>query len=412
MIREARSTDPRGWLVVSRHAGDDADRAELRREATMLGLGRHPGVIEVVRADPLGDELVTVAPTRATLADLAGGTDEALRILAAVSETVADLHALGIVHGSITAESILAVPGRPPVLDGFGRAGLAGEHDPDGRVLRPAVDVAALAGLVRSVWPSRLPRRAPHPRRGAPPKRELEQLLHDAAEGRTPPARRLARAIGDELGPRSEPRPDEPDAGDRPTGQVGIGGETAASDESGDEDPFARLRPREVPARRRPPRLVALGAGVVGVASLTWGVLGVSSGAGNPPRLAASTATTAAAASTTSPRRRVPGPVAVAHHGVLVVGPRHYLVGADDDQAIAAEWGCAGPTRLVLLRPSTGELFVFGSWARAGHDVRAAPAGRVTPGSRLSTTTDAAGCPVARTTSPDGEAHMVRVGPA
>jgi hypothetical protein len=403
MIRESRSTDVQGRILVSRRASDDVERAALRREATMLGLARHPGVIEVVRANPLGDELVTAAPSGTTLADLRGRPDEALRALSATCETVADLHALGIVHGAITAETILAAPGRPPVLGGFDRAGLAGEEAADGTVLRPADDVAALATMVGEVWASRVSPRGHRPR-GAPHRGELERLLRDSAEGRTPPARRLARTLEDVLGPA----PDHP-AVVPPAAESGDDPAAAAPD----DDPFARLRPLDVESKRRPPRLVALAAGVVGVASLTWGVLGLGSGSGNPPKLGAATTTTIPVASSSVAASSVPRPkpaaVLVADRGVLTMGGRRYLVGARDDQAIAAEWGCHAIRQVVLLRPATGELFVFTSWARAGHDVRAAPAGRVTPGSRLSSSTDTAGCIVARVTAPDGATHAVRV---
>jgi hypothetical protein len=408
MIAETRSTDDRGRLLVARRAGDDADRAALRREATMLGLACHPGVVGVVRADPLGDELVTAAPTRSSLAELQDRPDEALRALAATCETVADLHALGIVHGAITAEAILVTAGRPPVLDGFGRAGLAGEPGPDGAHLRPADDVAALAALVGQVWECRLPRRAARAR-GAPTRSDLDHLLADAADGRTPPARRLARTLEAALGPTTDLHAVDQTAPDDP------GRPTEASDA---DDPFARLRPQEVePPRRRPPRLVALAAGVVGVAALTWGVLGLGSGSGPAPRLDASATTTAPAPQATAPQataaigRRRPGPVLVAHHGVLVIGARRYLVGGRDDQAMAGDWECAGRTRVVLLRPATGELFVFAAWARAGNDVRATLAGQVAAGSRLSRASDAAGCSVARAIAPDGTSHVVRIGP-
>ena len=320
---------------------------------------------------------------------------------------MADLHALGIVHGAISAEAILVAAGRPPVLDGFGRAGLAGEPGPDGAPLRPADDVAALAELVGQAWRSQLPRRAPRAR-AAPHRSDLERLLRDATDGRTPPARRLARTLEAVLGPPTDPPTTEPvtDALTAdPSPPVGA---------SEADDPFARLRPVEVEPRRRPPRLVALAAGVVGVASLTWGVLGLGSRSPNRPRIDASAATTAPSSApvplVTAAEPHRPDPVLVAHHGVLAIGGRRYLVGSRDDQAMAAHWACAGRSQVVLLRPATGELYVFAAWARAGHDVAATPAGRVPAGSRLSSTTDAAGCTVARATAPDGTTHVVRVG--
>jgi len=387
-VIESRPHDEWGRALHLRRAEDEAERAALHREATMLGLARHPGVVEVVRADPAGGELVgelvLAAPCHRTFRGLEAGADDALAVLAAACETLADLHALGLVHGAIGPDAILVEPGRAPVLTGFGRAGLAGEPATDGRVRRPGDDVVALAELVRShregAWSRRRPRRpAPGARRGHDPD-ELDHLLRDAAEGHPPPARRLAWALAHAV---SGPRPP---------------GETSP-------DPFARLRPVEVePEARRGPRVLTLAAGVAGVAALTAGALGLGLGSApaRRPGLAASSSGPA-----TTPNR--PGPVGVttARGGVLVVGPTRYRIGVPGDEALAADWGCRGTTRAVVLRPATGELFVFRGWAQPGHDLVAAPAGRVAPGSHLRAGADHAGCAELWSAAPGGRRQPV-----
>ena len=396
---------------MTRRATRDTERAALHREATLLGLARHPGVVEVVRADPVSGELVgelaLAAPTAETLGALDGPPDEVLRVLAAACETLADLHALGLVHGAIGPDHILVEPGQPPVLGGFARAALAGEPGCDGVVRRPADDVAAMAELVRLAR-----RESPHrrPRRSAgggsdPGIDDLDALLVDAAEGRPPPARRLARAIAHEVATWAPPasrraatqRREVAEAIDR------------RQPPPPDADPFARLRPVDVaPSRRRGPRVLTLVAAVAGVAALTAGALGLGLGSrtASRPRLDASstTDTTAAAAPVRGPG---PAEVAVAHRGLLVVGAVRYRVGGPGDEALAADWGCRGATTVVVLRRATGEVFLFRRWARPHHDVRAEPGGRVAPGSHLRAGTDRGGCAVAYTAAPGGRRQPV-----
>ena len=109
-----------GKPVAVKRAHDDEGRARLRREAELLELARHPGVVELVDLDDQAD-----VTTLATLW-LGGGTIEAAepppRRLAAMAaqlaRTLADLHDRGIVHGRIAVDHVL--------LDGLGRVVLAG----------------------------------------------------------------------------------------------------------------------------------------------------------------------------------------------------------------------------------------------------------------------------------------------
>src|SRR5947209_18590261 len=103
--------------VVRHRAGDAAHAARLLREAQMLGAARHPGVVELVglETDADGPELVTTRVEGVRLSDAPPlAVEEVAGVVAALADTVADLHELGLVHGAITADHVAIDPdGRP-----------------------------------------------------------------------------------------------------------------------------------------------------------------------------------------------------------------------------------------------------------------------------------------------------------
>ncbi len=54
--------------------------------------------------------------------------------------------------------------------------------------------------------------------------------------------------------------------------------------------------------------------------------------------------------------------------GVLETGGVRWAVGRAGDQVATGDWTCAGKRTLVLLRPSTGEVFRFDAWAVGAHE--------------------------------------------
>ena len=62
--------------------------------------------------------------------------------------------------------------------------------------------------------------------------------------------------------------------------------------------------------------------------------------------------------------------------GVLTAGPVRVRVGAPGDQVALGRWSCAA-VNLALLRPATGEVFAFDSWATRANSVSAVVIGRV-----------------------------------
>jgi hypothetical protein len=57
---------------------------------------------------------------------------------------------------------------------------------------------------------------------------------------------------------------------------------------------------------------------------------------------------------------------------------------------LVGDWRCEGQPQAALLRPSTGEVFVFDGWAAAGADLEGRLLARLQPGARLRGMTDGA----------------------
>ena len=397
-----------GTTVRMRQADTDAERAQLRRETTMLGLARHPAVVEVVSADDERGELATRTRAHVTLDGVTEpGSRDWLKALAGAAQTVADLHALGLVHGDLRAANIWVDDRGHVVLDGFDHAGLAGERVGGGPALRPSSDVAALAGLATRGAPTDPDARLAEggeqpsrPRRGrgqpAGPGPELTAVLASGQAGGWPPARRLAHALDAELARRGDGEARAlPATGQtrrtRPVGRPGMAATTrpdprTRADPSParepvvdpDPDPFAHLRPVDEPVRprrwhrsdpsppRRRPPVLAIALAMVGVMALGVGASRVGAHPSRP--------------------NLVPGPAPV----VSIAGTS-YRIGQAGDQVQVGSWGC-DRTRAVVLRPSTGEVFVFDGWARPDHDLVARPVAHVARGSRLVATHQPNGC--------------------
>ena len=77
-----------------------------------------------------------------------------------------------------------------------------------------------------------------------------------------------------------------------------------------------------------------------------------------------------------------PVPAMTYRDGVLTVAGARYEVGEPGDAVAAGDWGCDGQPTLALLRPATGEVFVFDGWA-ADQDVAARLIGRAPGGAAL-----------------------------
>src|SRR4029077_17230739 len=57
----------------------------------------------------------------------------------------------------------------------------------------------------------------------------------------------------------------------------------------------------------------------------------------------------------------------------IVAGGRRYEAGVAGDRVAVGDWNCDGLSTLALVRPATGAVFVFDSWATEDNDVSVAP---------------------------------------
>ena len=326
--------------------GDQVDR--LRHEASVLGATQHPGVVELVGFTDEGGvaELRTVEVDGPPLAaaDVLR-PDEVAGLAAAVATTLADLHDSGLVHGAITSSHVL-LGAAGPVLCGFGAAG------PPTPNRQPADDVAALCSLV------------------------LERVDHGpVAEA----ARRLGTATAREAA----------EAFGACVATAALPGRAPA-----DVDPLRELLGRGAEQRRRRPSRRLLIAFVVVVAAVAAGIALTSRPAPAPiatpeppPRPTTTVTTTVPAATLVWPPTSGPAPT-------FELDGHRYTAGQPGDVALAGPFGCDGADGTVaVLRPASGQVFVFRGVATAEHDVMSAEVATVTGGRGLrAEDTDSDGC--------------------
>ncbi|HEX6597187.1 MAG TPA: hypothetical protein VF045_09640 [Acidimicrobiales bacterium] len=400
-MRVEEAVDDRGRKVAIKRADGGEESARLRREADLLEVAAHPGLVELVAfEDGPKTTLRTLWVGGPSLADVRPlDVEEVAGVVAATASTLADLHAVGLVHGAVEpAHVVLDEEGRP-VLCGLGSGGLAGEPcGPGGAVLDAASDVADLGQVLSALVADATGRVRGA---GADALRRLADRARGPA-GNRPTARELADAVHDAVGgarlPRQQPEPVETPTPVRP----------------GLEGLRRPVLPRPVAPPRRRLRLAGLGLfAAAGVGAVV--LLGSTQASSTAPSSMASPAvpTTVRAVPaapsapepvvpTTSARPVVPagcpaleGPLSADVDGdgcadpvryvdgVVEAAGRRWEVGQAGDVVALGDWTCAGRRSLAVLRPSTGEVFAFTGWAQAGVEVQAPLVGRVTGGQAL-----------------------------
>lgn len=399
--RVTLDTTSDGRLVAVKHARDAEDADRLRREADLLEVARHPGVVELVRledddrADGSGVRLVTIAVGNGPLDLMAKPpVPQVAAIVAAAATTLADLHLHGIVHGRIDGTHVLIDGDGRPVLCGFGHAaardGAARGNPPD--------DVAGLGRLMLRLLGHdadlepipELRRRPGRRRREGWTGYQLRALLTlaDQASADDPRHRPSARALAAALAAAFPDARTGPPA--RPAG--GDGALRAAAGPLPADTNGSRRPSLPMPGRRAVMAGGAAVVGVLGLAALAAGTAALDSSPrpevlaapddGGAPTSSSTTTTT-----TTNPPSddeddcpATDGPVAdldgdgcassLIVEGTVVSGEGlRFQVGSDGDEVVLGDWDCDGHATPALLRPEDGEVFVFSRWARDGADV-------------------------------------------
>ncbi|MDQ1392833.1 MAG: eukaryotic-like serine/threonine-protein kinase [Acidimicrobiaceae bacterium] len=95
--------------------------------------------------------------------------------------------------------------------------------------------------------------------------------------------------------------------------------------------------------------------------------------------------------------------------GVVETPSGRFRIGRPDDVLVVGRWQC-GAALPALLRPTTGEIWVWDAWARAGDPLTARLAGRIPDAVTLRVDPDGAGCDGLRVLRHAGGAVVVHPG--
>ena len=356
-----------GGTLACKRATADGGVASIRAEARRLATIDHPGVIRFVelRESADGPILVTEYVGPRTLATIGPvPTDRAARLIADLASTVADLHALGVVHGRLHPDHVL-VAGDRVVLCSF--AADTQDHQPPDDVLGIGLSLRALLhpDLEEEPIPDRRPwRRVPWQGYRQRALLTLADQATDDDPGRRPAARALADTIGDLLG---APGPRTIVPGPAPAGTPAISRRQELVDLVA-----IRLRRRSCPprpaGRSRPPRR-ALVLGALGAVVVAVGAVGATDRTARPP------ATATVVASTVLPVCSPPSAAVAADldgdgcpNGVRIgpgwieVDDERFRVGRVGDALQVGDWDGDGRATVALLRPDVDEVWLFPTW--------------------------------------------------
>jgi hypothetical protein len=402
--------------TVLKRADASHPAARLAHEAEVLDAVRGPGVVELVSfdADDEGTELRTAWAGHHTMATT--GTlpvTSAAHLMTAVADTVARLHELQIAHTRITPDHVVLTADGRPMLCGFGRASRGDPRSMESDVVALGELLTSLLGAGSSGLGEPLPERRIGGRRAEPERAALLTLAD--------------RACAEGLGAR-------------------LSAATFAEALRGIVPPTPSVAARHDTGLRR---LASVAAALAGIALVLVGVrqllarqpqadatsdlpsVPVSSTAptstsidpSEPPISATTTEPTTSTAppvtrpscpSVSRPAADVDGDGCPEPYSVigahLVLAGVTYELGRPGDLTAVGDWDCDGRATPALVRPSTGEVFVFDAWAGADEavTVRAATVVRDATGIRASR--PSAPCPELVVTRSGRAPSIVRVG--
>lgn len=395
-------------LTVLKTAGGAEEEARLNREAAVLAQVAVPGLIELIdHDDTAGRPALRTRHVGTRNALTLGDTSPraVARLGAGLATSLAQLHERGLSHNAVDASHVLIGPQGEPVLCGLGHVGgdaavWAGriELDASGPGFDPDGDVEALRELLtslaerssgwRDAWSCyRLRRALAATPTAQPSAAALAAALAPVAGTRhlAPPNAATDEEADDPLDPPTRSFGPSPTAaaarGARATGRrkvlavAGVaviagamaaaiaGGGTQGAAQAGAEPP-APVGP-DLGARTSPSSSTPggdIGAGAIAAAGRA--ATGSTPSPGCPTDHAqAATGVSAACAAEV----RV-------LDGAVSLGELSWELGEAGDAISVSDVGCDGDLEVVLLRPGSGELFVFERWAPPEGPVTIEPA--------------------------------------
>ena len=325
--------------------------SELEREAEILQLLNHPGVvgfIDLVTTSDGGRALHTLFVSSDTWATrpLLDSTERAAGV-AALAAVIADLHELGMTHRYITAAHILHGENDRPVLCSLTRAG---DASPENR----QIDLAALAELIhdenmkRSSLKNELAHLADEMRGGQLDARDLANKLDRLLKQRTPGA-----------------KPNLPSGWLKalPNGRL----RALSLNRFGTlPEKMANLKPVKTAI------IVGLGLGVTGLVMIIAASnneqaqspeQATASDLAEPPTVSAQPPVVETSARTSTTTTTPANGTIIEHRG------RRYIVGIADDIVLTGDWDCNGEVTPSIVRPSIGAVSLFNSWPKPGETI-------------------------------------------
>ena len=362
-------------MRIERTAGRDQAQL-LRREAEVLRRARHPGVVELVDLveDDTSVVLVTAEPDGPRLSDSDLTSPEIAGVIAVLATTLADLHDIGVSHGSVSAERIALDESGRPVLGGFELAQvLEGSPGKWPTSAQAAADTKALGRLTENLL---LSRTVAGDAASTALCRLIAPLLNETDRARARiTARRLARDIATSvpdvrLPVRRHGAPethesrlvDEADGRDQADGR---------DETDGRDRPFGSDSSRLTARRPAVPFVLAT---TVAIAI----VVACHPRPGRPPPSPTmAVAGPVAPRSSTSVATPVLPPLPPPRYvgDVMTIGLSRYKVGEASDVMAFGRWSCTWPM-LIVARPRTGQVWLFPRLA-TDQPVRALEVGRV-----------------------------------
>jgi hypothetical protein len=99
----------------------------------------------------------------------------------------------------------------------------------------------------------------------------------------------------------------------------------------------------------------------------------------------------------------------VVEGGTVTAGAAQFALGEPGDLVAVGDWDCDGGASPALLRPATGDVFVFAGWAPEGEPVTVTSSRRIEGGVAIRAEAGAPGCDRLLVDVGDGGAMTVEV---